>query len=370
MNKIPEKFAFSAETRVVFPHSRELMAKLCSHFEEHGRVTQNENRADIETDFGHAKLHADADALTIEARGSDETYLAFIKLAMAEHLLTFAGDEKPKIVWTGDGAVGSLLPYFREMQVVKSQSITPHMRRVTLKGENLARFTIGGLHVRLLFPQEDAIAPKWPLMGEDGRPVWPEGSDRPLARVYTIRSIDPENDVLDIDMVLHEGSNSPGSNFASNAKPGDIVGMTGPGGGSAGEADWYLLAGDETALPAIGRLLERLPATAKVKALIEIDGKAEQQNLVTKAQLDLRWLHRNGAEPGTTDLLHKAITEVEWPETRAERVFAWVGCEHASFRTIRKYLRNERKLSREEHLVVAYWRRGVEGDDARKLTAD
>ncbi|MEO9337684.1 siderophore-interacting protein [Mesorhizobium sp. SB112] len=368
MKKIPEKFAFSAETRVVFPDSRDLMAKLCSHFEEHGRVTQMEDRADIETDFGRAKLHAGADALTIAAQGSDETYLTFIKLAMAEHLLAFAGDEKPKIVWTGHGAAGSLLPYFREMRVVKSENITPHMRRVTLRGENLARFAVGGLHVRLLFPAENSTAPKWPLMGEDGRPVWPEGSDRPQARVYTIRNLDPENDMLDIDMVLHEGSNSPGSNFASNAKPGDIVGMTGPGGGSAGEADWYLLAGDETALPAIGKLLERLPATAKVKALIEIDSEAEEQDLVSNAQLDLRWLNRNGAEPGTTDLLYKAISKIEWPET--ERVFAWVGCEHASFRTIRKYLRNERKLSREEHLVVAYWRRGVEGDDARKLTAD
>ncbi|MCE3544330.1 siderophore-interacting protein, partial [Escherichia coli] len=98
----------------------------------------------------------------------------------------------------------------------------------------------------------------WPTMGRDGRPVWPEGDDALIARVYTIRTIDIERGEVDIDMVVHPGNDTPGSTWALNAKPGGIVGMTGPGGGSVEDAGRYLLVGDETALPAIGRILETL----------------------------------------------------------------------------------------------------------------
>ncbi|MGH6860673.1 MAG: siderophore-interacting protein, partial [Phyllobacterium sp.] len=124
--------------------------------------------------------------------------------------------------------------------------------------------------------------------------------------------------------------------------------------------DWYLLAGDETALPAIGRIIENLPAHVKVTARIEVDGPLEEQELSARCDLDIVWLHRNGRPAGSTTLLQDAVEAVEFP-SGDQRIFAWAGCEFTAFKAIRSYLRKVRKLERTQHLVVSYWRQGVEG---------
>ena len=363
MAEMPRSFTASAEVRLSSPEP--MMLRLCAHFREFGEVTVNGPCGRIDTGFGTAGLEACKGCLRISAEGRDAVALAYVKLALAEHLLNFALDERPEIVWQGDGAAGSPLPYFREMRVVRTTPVTPRMRRITLAGDDLQRFASGGLHVRLLFPKRRDVPPAWPTTGADGRPCWPEAADRPEARVYTIRAIDVAKGEVDIDFVLHDGADMPGASFAAGARPGDIVGMTGPGGGSAGEADWYLLAGDETALPAIARILEELPGKAKAVVRVEVADAVERQDLRSAADLDLQWLYRDGAPAGTTDALACAVRDVPLPRD-GRPVFAWAGCEHAAFRSIRKYLRDECDLGRSEHLVVAYWRRGFPGDAARK----
>lgn len=69
-------------------------------------------------------------------------------------------------------------------------------------------------------------------------------------RYYTIRRIDAAAGWLEIDFVLHEAPGLAGD-FARLARPGDICGMSGPCGLGVKPAGHYLLAGDETALPAI-----------------------------------------------------------------------------------------------------------------------
>ena len=168
--------------------------------------------------------------------------------------------------------------------------------------------------------------------------------------------IDVAKGEVDIDFVLHGGDGMPGARFAAEAAPGEIVGMTGPGGGTAGPADWYLLAGDETALPAIGRIVESLPAGVHAVVRIEVDGGEDEQRLASAASLDIRWLHREGVAPGCSDLLVDAVRSVAWP-TDGRSTFAWAGCEQRGFRAIRNHLRKDRRLSREQHLAAAYWRR-------------
>lgn len=355
---------FTASTEVFLPAPRSVMDKLCAHFSEYGSVTDIGRCKRIETGFGTADVEDCGKCLRICAIGKDEAALAYVKLALAEHLLNFA-EASPEIVWRGDGEAGSPLPYFREMTVLTNMVLTPHTRRLTLHGENLARFASGGLHVRLLLPRDKSAPPQWPVMGADGRPSWPDGQNRPDVRIYTLRRVDVEASEVDIDFVVHEGDHMPGSRFAQEAQPGDVVGMTGPGGGSVGEAHWYLLAGDETALPAIARLLERLPATARAVVRIEVADEAEIQQLQSAADVDISWLIRNGAPAGTANLLLPAIRTVDWPAD-GSKVFAWAGCEFRDFVAIRRYMREERALTRDEHLVVAYWRKGFAGDEARK----
>jgi NADPH-dependent ferric siderophore reductase len=363
MAEMPRFLTASAEIALSSPE--EIMLKLCAHFREHGDVTVEGKCGRIETGFGTAGFEACERCLKVFAEGEDDTALAYVKLAVAEHLLHFAAADKPTIRWQGDGVAGQPLPYFREMRVVRTVDVTPHVRRLTLAGNDLRRFASGGIHVRLLLPRSKEAPPAWPVTGEDGRPSWPGGHDRPHVRIYTLRRVDAERGEVDIDFVIHEGDAMPGARFGAEARPGDVIGMTGPGGGSAGQADWYLFAGDETALPAIARILEELPATAHAVVRIEVADMREEQPLTTSASLDLRWLHRNGRDAGRADLLPQAVRDVKWPND-GRSVFGWAGCAHGDFRAIRSYFRQELKLAREEHLAVAYWRPGFDGDDARR----
>jgi len=362
MADMPRNFEASAEIMLSCP--QDIMRRLCAHFVEFGTVAVDGARSRIETAFGSASMEACRGCLKVRAEGRDESCLAYVKLSIAEHLLSFASAESPSIVWQGDGAAGQPLPYFREMRVVRTVRLTPHMQRLTLAGENLQRFATGGLHIRLLLPRK-GLAPVWPVTGADGRPSWPQAEQRPDVRIYTLRHVDVEKGEVDIDFVLHEGEGMPGARFGADAGAGDIVGMTGPGGGSVAQADWYLLAGDETALPAIGRILEELPEGVQAVVRIEVADGAEEQPLVSRAGLDIQWLHRNGVAPGKSTRLEDAVRNVRWPDD-GRSVFAWAGCEHKSFRAIRAHLRQDRKLTRDQHLVVAYWRHGFEGDTARR----
>ena len=145
----------SATARVVVSTPVDYLNRLMDHFSEHGAVTRSGCKGKIDLSFGRATIRADDhQGLFLLAEGEDETGLAYMKYAIANHVVEFAQGESPKIVWVGDGAAaGSRPPFFREMHVVSARNITPHMRRVTLMGKDLRRFEHGGLHVNLLFPQ-------------------------------------------------------------------------------------------------------------------------------------------------------------------------------------------------------------------------
>jgi NADPH-dependent ferric siderophore reductase len=351
-----------AQAQVALNDPAAMLRKLCEHFAEHGTVTATERAGRLDGPFGSVDLEASAAALSVRVESSDSTRLFVVRSSVAEHLVEFAAGEPITLNWSGDGATTTEIPYFREMSVVAARNITPTMRRVTLTGADIAHFESGGFHVRVLVPPVGGT-PRWPSAGSDGRVIWPKGEDELTGRVYTIRNVHKERREIDIDVVLHGAS--PGSVWANGAKAGDPVGLTGPGGGGAVSSDWYLLAGDETALPVIARMAEGLPAGARATLLIEVADAAEEQPIASAATLDLRWLHRNGAEAGTTDLLETAVRAVPWPETGTS--YALVGCEHRTAKALRGYLRKEKGLTRDRHLVAAYWRRnhaaGSAGDE-------
>lgn len=350
----------SAKTTISIASPLAVMARLREHFVEHGMVHGIDERWSAEFPIGTVEAATAGDTLTFRVAAGDETSLAFLQWGVTEHVGEFAVGTVPPIIWNGGTRAGSPLPYFREMRVVGSRQITPRMRRVTLAGEALGRFAHDGMHIRLLLAPERGVTPVQPVMAEDGRLAWPNGP-RPISRVYTIRRIDAEQGVIEIDFVLHEGEAMPGAAFAVEALPGDTVGMTGPGGAELREADLVLLLGDETALPAIARMLEEMPAGRRVKAMIEVADRAERQHIETQAEADIVWLSREGRPAGTTSLLADAIRSETIPED-GRTTFIWAGCEREAARAIRTNLRKERGMERRSHLVAAYWRRGVSGE--------
>ena len=355
----------TAETRIALPDPRAMLDRICAHFTEHGTVTLSDNGGRIENQFGFAALELEPGALHVRAGGVDETALYVVKSAIADHLVMFANDDVPPFTWSGEATAA--IPFFREMVIVGSRLVTPGMRRVTLRGTDVAHFDNGqGLHVRVLIPPRGR-APVWPHAAPDGRTIWPKGEDALICRVYTIRSIDHQAGTLDIDVVLHEDSHipAPGSNWAATAMEGESVGLMGPGGGMPARADWYLFAGDETALPAIARLVESLAPDQHAIALIEIADEAERQPIAVPPQVELIWLHRDGAAPGSTRLLEDAIRALPWPPAPG-RGTALVGCEHGAARAIRNLLRKERGMDKKDCQVAAYWRCGRSGDSVER----
>lgn len=347
-----EAATLTATARVPLADPAAMLHRLCDHFAEHGEVTIGEGTGRLEGRFGAVELCVEEMVLWVRVECPAPDYLFAVKASVAEHIVEFAEGEPPELVWSGDGANVTEIPYFHELTVRGSRAIAPRMRRVTLAGD-VSRLDHDGLHVRVLIPPRGR-EPVWPSLSSDGRIIWPKGEDALAPRVYTIRSIDHGRGEIDIDVVLHE--DSPGSVWARTAQAGDPIGLMGPGGGDIEPADWYLLAGDETALPVIARIAESLPATARATIRIEVADASEQQPIVSAAAIDIAWLHRDGAAPGTTDLLEQAVRAIDWPD--AALPYVLVGCEHKAARAIRGYLRKERGLARDRHLAAAYWRRG------------
>ena len=350
---------YTAQARIALSNPGPVIAEFCEHMVEHNAVVR-EHPEGPELRLGaiHARFSRDGDATLVDVAAPDLEGLYLARMSVASHILEFAGDDAPEIAWTGDGGEIVRPPNFQILDVVACRTLTPHMRRLTLSGENVARFAgLEALHLNLMVQVPGAGEPQWPRVGANGVIAWDRPELRPLMRKYTVRSLDLAAGTLDIDFVLHDDA-GPGSAFAERAVVGDRVGVVGPGGGGLVAADWYLFAGDETALPAIARMLESLPAQARGKVFLEVADEAEVQPLTAPPSVDIEWLFRNGVPAGGTTLLVDAVRSAEFP-AEGETVYLWAGCEFEAFRAIRAFARQEKRLPNSQHLVVSYWRRGT-----------
>src|SRR5215213_1406091 len=169
----------------------------------------------------------------------------------------------------------------RLLQVRRSARITPRMVRVTLTGDELAGFGGAGpdRRIKMFFPAPGQDRPAIPRAASGG-PVWPAGAVRPAIRTYTVRRFDPTAGELDVDFVLHDG-HGPAAAWARDVRPGSWVGVSEPGGRyrPAPEADFHLVIGDESALPAVATVLAALPTGVPAVAYLEVADAAEEQEL-------------------------------------------------------------------------------------------
>ena len=350
---------YTAQARIALNNPGAVIAEFCEHMVEHNAVVSEGPQGPVLRIGGiRAQFSRDGEETLVDVAAPDLEGLYLARMSVASHILEFAGDDPPVIAWTGDGSEIVRPPNFQFLDVVACRMVTPHMRRLTLAGENVARFAgLEALHLNLMIQRPEADEPQWPRVGANGVIVWDRPELRPLMRKYTVRSVDLAAGTLDIDFVLHDDA-GPGSGFAQGAAVGDRVGAVGPGGGGLVPADWYLFAGDETALPAIARMLENLPAPAQGRVFVEVENEAEIQPLVSPPGITVEWLLRNGCPAGGSTLLADAVRAAAFPQD-GEKVYLWAGCEFEAFRAIRAHARQELKLTTREHLVVSYWRRGM-----------
>lgn len=245
-------------------------------------------------------------------------------------------------------------PDFRSVVVEAVEELTPWMVRVTLAGPGLAGFGSGddlpAASVRLLLPS--------PGDGELEIPTWAgneflraDGS-RPVIRTLTPLRIDRGDGRLDVEVVVHD--RSPLSEWATAAQPGDAVAVSGPGRGYAASpaATHHLLAGDESALPAITELLDAL-APAPVTALVEVARPDARQALPERPGVDVRWLDAIAGAPQGEALVDAVTATPVDPDTAV-----WVAGEAAAVQRIRRHLFTERGIPRSQATVRGYWKHG------------
>jgi NADPH-dependent ferric siderophore reductase len=243
--------------------------------------------------------------------------------------------------------------------VTRVEQLTPHMVRIVVGGDQLADLGAGEFtdhYVKVQFPQPGVRYPEPYDMGVI-RETMPR-SDWPAVRTYTVRRWLPESGEMWVDFVVHgdEGLAGP---WAATAKPGDPFRFAGPGGGYAPDpaADLHLLAGDESALPAIGAALEGMPAGATVTALIEVADESEIQKLDCPGDAEITWLTRDGRPIGS--VLVPAVRAVPF---RSDAVHAFVHGEATFVKELRGYLRRERNIPIDRLSISGYWRLGLNED--------
>ncbi len=244
------------------------------------------------------------------------------------------------------------------------EMIAPRMVRVVLGGPGLDGFVSNGStdeYINAQFPPADAPY-SVPFDVAEARALGAGG--RPRGRRFTVRAWDEQSRRLTIDVVTH-GDDGVGGRWADRAQVGDLLQFLGPNGSYRPdpEADWHLLVGDESALPAIARSLEAMPTDARVTAVLLVDDADHQIELSSPADVDERWLHRL-AQPDNPDLLVQAVAGLDLPDGVPH---GFVHGEAGETRAVRKHLLVDRGLPKERFSTSPYWRRTFTDEGWRQI---
>lgn len=346
----------TAKTRIALPNSAALINQAAAFYREHDfEVSCEGDRARISVSVGQIQLSCTETALEVEIAAKSEVDVMQMKSAIISILQQAMPEVDLDCRWQGAGKGNGNLPNFCELTVGEITDLSPHMRRLRLHGSDLEAYDSEAIHVRLLIPPRGQENPQWPTLADNGMPVWPSGENTVEQRVYTIRAIDARAGWVDVDFVMH-GDSGPGSAFAMHASPGDVVAITGPLGTALPDADWMLLAGDETALPAIGRYLAEMPDHLSGHAFIEVGSQSDVMSVQTGSQIKVTWLFRDDAKAVERSLLQDAIRSVDLPDA-AQSVYCWAGVEQSDYKPIHNYWRKELGLDRDKCLAMTFWRK-------------
>lgn len=235
----------------------------------------------------------------------------------------------------------------RTLRIARHERLTPNMIRIVAEGPELAGFVSGAPddHVKVF------------VEGEPGERIM---------RDYTPRHHDAEAGTLTIDFFDHEGG--PVSDWARAAKVGDAIRIGGPRGSQVieGPIAHWLLVGDETALPAIGRRVEELPASVRATVIGAVPDAADEQAFASAATLDTRWVHRSASAATDPAPLLAALDGVDLvPGT-----FVWIAAEAGVARRLREHLVETRGLDKRWIKAAGYWVAGEADSSAKNLGED
>lgn len=284
---------------------------------------------------------------------------------------------------------------FFPVEVRAVRRLSPTFLRITFTGDGLDRFADNGYDQRfkLLLPLPEHGLKHLPT-GEDWYAEWcalPTEHRNPM-RTYTVRAVRPAHKEVDVDMARH-GPTGPASSWAETAGPGSVACLMGPSADHDGEhggvdyrphadADFVLLGADESAVPAVAGILERMPPETRGEAFLEVPTSDDRLELRKPPGVRVTWLAREGEPHG--ERLIPAVREAtgrlltadaagpepedidvdvddQWEvpeEPGAGRLYAWLAGEAAVIRTLRRHLVSECGVDRRAVAFMGFWRQG------------
>lgn len=270
-------------------------------------------------------LRQDASGMRVNVTAPDRRLLQVIRDSVTELMEA----EGIPIIWDKVDS-GALAPGLMLLEKAVVRALSPNFLRVRLTGDISPLATGRGIHFRLLLPAKDR-APVWPMIGTTGRTVWPTGDDALHRAVYTVSALGP--DWVEFDIFAH--ADSPTCDWAIRSPLGSIVGLMGPGGGTCPEADDLWLFGDQTALPAMRRMLADASGQARAFVYADADdvGDLSMDSRVTLSADLLRDLHSADVPPDA---------------------FVWFAGREDQARAARKHLESQGR-SKGSFACAAYW---------------
>ena len=227
--------------------------------------------------------------------------------------------------------------------------LTPRMVRVTFTSPELAEFAWNGpaAHIKLIFAHTTPVADSATPAAE---------ASRPAMRTYTPRRFDRDACELDVDFMLH--GEGPASSWAAQATVGQTLTVAGPGRNYVVDttADWFLLAGDDTAIPAISTILESLPPAASAMVFLEVEDRDDEVEIPAHPHATITWLHRGSDATHAGGPLEASLRNYPFPEGSGR---IYVACESGAMRRIRTLLLTDKTINREHVVTRGYWKLGA-----------
>lgn len=329
-----------------------LSEEMLPHLEEHLLafdlpVRREAERLEITAPLARAALVVTPQGLEIAIHAVDAVQLYHMRESAMYLLDHVSPDVAAGLTWADGPAMPARPPSLHDATVLSTRRIGANYLRVEMASPGAGALGRGGMHFSLLLPGEGR-ALVLPYLNERGRTVWPEGPDA-LHRVgYTFVTLEagPEGvGRFTFDIYLHAGGRT--SDWALAARPGERVAVMGPGGGDFPPGERLLIAGDETALPAIRRILEASPATRRGRALIELADPADRCEIAAPPGVAIDWVERR---PGAG--LLEALRAVPMPEAGT---YLWVAAEQSVVRQAKEHFRAAGRVERGLNYFSSYW---------------
>ncbi|MTH77719.1 siderophore-interacting protein [Paracoccus aestuariivivens] len=314
--------------------------------EEHGLDVHNGHGRSTwcETEMGEFGAKKRGNNVLVFARAHRPEWLSAIQEAIVEHLAETMPEIARDLRWSSLADIGKLPANFSFAQVGEVRQIGAAFLRMRLHGADLARLaTTDSIHFRFVLPPDGDPAPEWPRIGPNGQVQWPAGAKALHRPVYTVCDIDADAGWLDTDIYLHDGGRI--TEWAKSNPVGAKVGLMGPSGGGIPEAKRLILAGDETAYPAMARIIAQA-CDAQGEAYLL--GRSADYPIPERQGMTVS--HLAGGMDELTAILRENIHDTA--------TYIWMASEKGSIAAVRQLLFNG--IGHDKHLthLAAYWSKG------------